>query len=492
MAAAVVDAFDATDVQQRLMAAVTDGRYRIIGFGGGVRGTKTWGSLSVLIVLCRAFPGSRWCVVRKDLQRLRQTTIPSFDKLRQRTGGFVSRVDGFMEAKCANGSVILFRGENIDKDPTLERFHGYEVNGFLLEEADELDERTLHKCIERAGAWVLPSGAQPQPLILCTFNPNAQWPKRTFYDPWRDGTLQAPYAFIPSTIADNPHAPDSYKESLKLLPPEEYKRFVEGDWSTLSGRFYLSLDRRVHLIPRERLPQRLPDWWEYWGSYDWGFDHWAVFIAWCRDGDGNTFALDSCWMRREQDDDMARTILATMPAACVHEVYAGHDCWGRYQARGASGIETAQVFADMGITLVKADIDLVNGARAVRRALHVRPVLDAAGRPMLGADGEPMQRAGVYLIDTPQNAKGFDSLQAVIPDPNNVNKPKKADAQNGVGGDDFPDAFRYGLATKVLDPVEDWPTEEVRRIRAGLDSTSRREAEQWDKLTRQMARRRRA
>ena len=61
-----------------------------------------------------------------------------------------------------------------------------------------------------------------------------------------------------------------------------------------------------------------------------------------------------------------------------------------------------------------------------------------------------------------------------------------------VGGDDFPDAFRYGLATKVLDPVEDWPTEEVRRIRAGLDSTSRREAEQWDKLTRQMARRRRA
>ena len=39
--------------------------------------------------------------------------------------------------------------------------------------------------------------------------------------------------------------------------------------------------------------------------------------------------------------------------------------------------------------------------------------------------------------------------------------------------------------------LEEQEAEEVRRIRAGLDSTSRKEAEQWDKLTRQMARRRR-
>ena len=207
MAAPVVDAFEATDVQNRLMAAVTDGRYRYIGFGGGVRGTKTWGSLSVLIVLCRAFPGSRWAVIRKDLQRLRQTTLPSFEKLRVRAGGFVSRVDGNFEARCTNGSLIIFRGENADKDPTLERFHGYEVNGFLNEEADELQEATFHKEIERAGAWVVPNGAQPDPLILCTFNPNASWPKRVWYDPWKNGTLAPPYAFIPSTIADNPHAP---------------------------------------------------------------------------------------------------------------------------------------------------------------------------------------------------------------------------------------------------------------------------------------------
>src|SRR5689334_20447012 len=150
-------AFEATPVQVRLVDAITDGVSRIIGFGGGIRGTKTWGSLSALIALCKIFPGSRWAVIRKDLQRLRDTTIPSFDKLRARTGGFVGPVNQqTWNATCANGSVILFRGENIDRDPELLRFHGYEVNGFLNEEADELSERTLVKEIERAGTWIIP------------------------------------------------------------------------------------------------------------------------------------------------------------------------------------------------------------------------------------------------------------------------------------------------------------------------------------------------
>jgi hypothetical protein len=105
------------------------------------------------------YPGSRWAIIRKDLQRLRDTTIPSFDKLRTRTGGFVGPVNqSNWNATCANGSVLLFRGENIDKDPELLRFHGYEVNGFLNEEADELSERTLTKEIERAGTWIIPEG----------------------------------------------------------------------------------------------------------------------------------------------------------------------------------------------------------------------------------------------------------------------------------------------------------------------------------------------
>src|SRR5690348_1133661 len=171
--------FEATPVQVRLMDTITDGKSRIIGFGGGIRGTKGWGSLAALITLCRVFPGSRWAVIRKDLQRLRDTTIPSFEKLRQRTGNFVGPINqGDWTATCRNGSQLLFRGENIDKDPELLRFHGYEVNGFLNEEADELSERTLTKEKERAGTWIVPTGTQPSAYIFNTFNPCASWPRR--------------------------------------------------------------------------------------------------------------------------------------------------------------------------------------------------------------------------------------------------------------------------------------------------------------------------
>lgn len=396
--------------------------------------------MSALIALCRVFPGSRWAVIRKDLQRLRDTTIPSFDKLRARTGGFVGPVNQqTWNARCTNGSELLFRGENIDKDPELLRFHGYEVNGFLNEEADELSERTLIKEIERAGTWIIPdTDEQPPQYIMNTFNPCSNWPRRRFYVPWRDRTIRAPYAFIPSTQADNPYISDSQREAWKEMPEAEYRRFVMGDWESLTSAYYDTLNPSVHLIDREALPDKLPEHWHYWGSFDWGYRHWAVMGAWATDTDGVDYLLDSRWLRLKQDDELAQTFLQELPRECMAEVYAGHDCWGKAIAKGGSGISTAEEFAKAGINLIKADIDLVNGGRAVNRQLKVH--VDPTGK----------QRTGVYLVRTPGNLKGFDQLGDILPDENDVRKPAKLDADaNGTGGDDFADCFRYGLCSRT-------------------------------------------
>lgn len=416
------------------MDVVTDGRYRIIGFGGGVRGSKTFGSLATLISLCRIYPGSRWAVIRKDLQRLRDTTIPTFDKLRlAHLGGdaFIGQVNQqTWNAACANGSELLFRGENIDKDPDLLRFHGYEVNGFLNEEADELSERTLVKEIERAGTWIIP-GDRPQPIpyILNTFNPCAGWPRRRFYSPWKSGTIAPPYAFVPTTQADNPYIGEAQREAWRDLPENEYRRFILGDWDALTGAYYdtLSVD---HLIPRDALPKVLPAHWRYWGSFDWGYGHWAVMGAWATDTDGVDYLLDSVWIRRAQDEELAVAFKKDLPRECLSEVYAGHDCWNKVTAHGASGETTADVFAEKGITLMRADIDLVNGGRAVNRQL---------------ANG------GVRIVKTAGNLRVFDQLGEILPDENDIRKPDKVDAdrETGAGGDDGADMFRYGIATRV-------------------------------------------
>lgn len=461
-------AFEATPVQNRLMDEILSGRSRIIGFGGGIRGTKTWGSLSTLIALCRVFPNSRWAIIRKDLQRLRDTTIPSFDKLRVRTGGFVGPVNQqSWNATCANGSVLLFRGENIDRDPELLRFHGYEVNGFLNEEADELSERTLIKEIERAGTWIIPGGeAQPPAYILNTFNPCAGWPRRRFFIPWRDKTIRPPYAFIPSTAADNPYISDAQREAWEEMPEAEYNRFVLGDWEALTGAYYDTLNAQVHLIDRKDLPAELPKHWAYWASFDWGYRHWAVMGAWATDSDGTHYLLDSCWLRLKQDDELAQEYLTELPRRCLTTVYAGHDCWAKPVARGGSGRSTFEVFAEHGINLLRADIDPVNGGRAVNRMLKVR-------------NG----RASVYIVRTQGNLRGFDQLGDIMPDEDDVRKPAKIDADaNGVGGDDFADMFRYGVCSRevgrpapsaVKDPDNQHPGLDYQHLRVASQQRQR-------------------
>ncbi|MDD2869656.1 terminase family protein [Neomegalonema sp.] len=221
--------FEATKKQAEFIEAVFSGKYKYLLFGGAIRSGKTFTGLGIIFILSRMFPGSRWAVVRRDLPVLRQNVYPTYNKIKPDFAGEMNQ--STWTSRCKNGSEIIFFPESYDKDKDLNRFRGLEVNGFLLEEANELQEVTFYKCIERAGAWQIKKGEQPPPLIIMTCNPSDNWVKRIFYDNYIKDMLKEPYYFLPATILDNPHITEDYKESLKSLPPREYKRFVEGDWT---------------------------------------------------------------------------------------------------------------------------------------------------------------------------------------------------------------------------------------------------------------------
>lgn len=232
--------FTATPKQVELVNAACSGEYLYIAMGGGIRGTKTFGTLSLLILLCKLFPRSRWAVVRKDLPTLRRNTIPSFYKLNAMMGGFMSRVNqGTWTSTAQNGSEIIFFPESIQTDPDLERWKGLEVNGFDLEECSELSEKSANKAIERAGSWIIPPTVgdpdpnQPPPLVLFTFNPTPNWPYTWFYLPYSTGSLRKPFKFIPATALDNPFVPEAVWKAWQNLPEVEYKRFVKGEWDAM-------------------------------------------------------------------------------------------------------------------------------------------------------------------------------------------------------------------------------------------------------------------
>lgn len=237
--------------QKEYIDAVFSGRYKYLLYGGAVGGGKSYVTIAIIILLCKMFPGSRWAIVRKDLPTIKRNVIPTFNKIAPRPFcGDVNKTD--WTVKCTNGSEILFFPESITDDPELDRWKGLEVNGFVFEEANECQQKTFNKGIERAGRWNIPAlKIQPPILIMLTCNPSQSWVKEVFYNPWAAGKLEAPYFYLPAMMTDNPHLRPDYIESLKVLPDALYRQFVLGDWNVSEDP--------MQIIPYQDLRNRLVD-----------------------------------------------------------------------------------------------------------------------------------------------------------------------------------------------------------------------------------------
>ena len=51
-----------------MAAAQKANPYKVLGYGGGVRGGKTFVTLAILLRLCNIFPDSRWHIIRSELR----------------------------------------------------------------------------------------------------------------------------------------------------------------------------------------------------------------------------------------------------------------------------------------------------------------------------------------------------------------------------------------------------------------------------------------
>lgn len=238
--------FHLTPKQTEAMRAVASEKYNFILFGGAMGGGKTIWGLIALLVMCRVFPKSRWCVVRRDLEKIRTTTIPSFRKLKP--GGQLR--ENPYQYTHPNGSVILFKSENYAHDRDLQWMRGLEVNGFLFEEINECTKDALDLAFSRAGRWEC--NPRPKPVILATCNPGNNWVKQHVYDRHQNGTLPPNWLYIPSKITDNPHLTPEYIEGLKNMPRYKYEVLVNGNWDLqlkTGGEFYKCFEPDKHIAP---------------------------------------------------------------------------------------------------------------------------------------------------------------------------------------------------------------------------------------------------
>jgi phage terminase large subunit len=245
--------FEPFKKQQEFIECAFDKTTKYALYGGGIRSGKTFCGLGTLILLCKVFPYTRWAVVRRSLPDLKRNTVPSFMKIVP-TNFMKSYNQDTQTVTFNNGSQIIFFAENYDDDKELNRWRGLEVNGFLLEEANELQEVSFYKAIERAGSHIPSIGnKKPKPIILLTCNPSWGWVKSTFYDRHKNGTLPQPFKYIPALIYDNPFITSDadYMASLENLPKLQYEVFVKGNWDVNMNEhpWLFAFDEDKHVKP---------------------------------------------------------------------------------------------------------------------------------------------------------------------------------------------------------------------------------------------------
>lgn len=216
-------------------------------YGGAIRGGKSYWLILLIFTYAMQHDKSRWAIIRASYAVLKSTLIVTFNKLLSE--GLSYYVTTYNKSDFAvilsNGSEIIFFAESFDTDKDHNRFKGLEVNGFGIDEINEIDESTFNKCIERAGSW---QGSPGCPIkILATCNPSNNWVKEKFYDRYDNNTLPYNWAYVPSKITDNPHISQEYIESLKSMPEHEYEVFVNGNWSMkLEGLLFFAGDLQFY------------------------------------------------------------------------------------------------------------------------------------------------------------------------------------------------------------------------------------------------------
>jgi hypothetical protein len=252
--------FEPYEKQLQFIEAVFSGLYTFLCYGGAMGGGKTYVCLAALLLLARAYPGSKWCVIRESVPTLKRTTLETFKKLVP--SNFLKSYNQQDQIFTFNNkSQIFFMAEDYANDKEFDRFKGLEVNGFLLEQIEELKRSLLDICFLRAGRWKIDK--MPPPLILANVNPTLEWPKEAIYDRFTDGTLPPDWFYEPAKISDNPvlFNDKQYMHNVTAhLDDLTKRRMIDGDWTAFAVDkpflYNFKLDKHVvdSYQPNKHLP----------------------------------------------------------------------------------------------------------------------------------------------------------------------------------------------------------------------------------------------
>lgn len=274
--------------------------------------------------------------------------------------------------------------------------------------------------------------------------------RRPFDDEIFDEKKARRIAFVPSTVADNPHIDPEYIANLQTMPEKLRRRYLEGDWDNPEGMFFDEFNRKRTLPTGEEIawhviePFEIPSSWHKIRASDYGFaaPFCTLWMAW--DHDGRCYVYREAYRARLTPREQAK-LVSDMQRSTekIAKSVADPAAWANKE-----GISVARQWADNGFRNTKAINDRVSGWARVRE--YLKPS---------DADQIPM----VQIFSTCENL--IRTLPEMIHDDH---KPEDLDTDLE---DHAVDALRYGLMTRPLRPIKQ-------------PSTMDRAAKHFDRITR--------
>lgn len=243
---------------------------------GGFGSAKTFAFCAKALYLSDIFPGNRGIIARRVWEDLKKTTMSTFFKLcpaqAYNQGG--RRSDSEKILRLNNGSEILWA--HLD-DPETENFvRGVEINWFLLDQAEEIEEELFDMLMGRLGRWdqtLVPQQVMDQyggldawpwkspqgkpipptfPMLTCNPESELHWIYRRFHpdspEHWEkthqvsDGSLMSyhdlGYRMWLMSSRENKFLPKQNLDQMLQKDASFVRRFVDGEWGIPEGQIH--------------------------------------------------------------------------------------------------------------------------------------------------------------------------------------------------------------------------------------------------------------
>lgn len=279
--------------------------YRKFGYGGAIRGGKTFVTLGILIRLANKYPGSKWHTIRQDFPALQGTTIPSFEKIIRGSNNWKwNRDKSNYFAYNRFDSKIFFKGENLKQDPELNDFLGLETNGVFLEQLEEESKKLWDIALSRCGSWYI--DPMPPAFMFTSLNPTQKWPKEFIHEAYLKGELPEDFFYLTATPKDNPFVTQDQWNAWASMDERYQKQFIEGDWTNFDetdNRFAYCFDKKKHVGKTELQKGR-----EIYLSFD--FNHDPITCAVFQHASNQIWGIEQIKLGNSNIYDLCDNILA--------------------------------------------------------------------------------------------------------------------------------------------------------------------------------------